>query len=138
MMPISNPGEVVDFDAAEACDAVLGTVEGRLRAFVEFDAEGFNPIYVDDGTLAAYDDEDHMLEHFERIHGYVNVDLAEIDLFVEELFPVADRVEYLATGLDAFKLVRYYVGHQGIFLAVDHDEPIDPVIAALRETIGDG
>lgn len=137
-MPISRPGEVVDFDAEAACDAVRGTVEGRLLSFVEFDAEGFNPIYVDDGTFAAYDDEDHMLEHFDRIHGYVNVDLAEIDLFVEELFPVADRVEYLVTGLDAFTLVRYYVDHQGVFLAIDPDEPVEPVIAALREAIGDG
>lgn len=134
-MPVSQPGGIVDFDADAACDAVLETVEGELRTFVEFDADGFNPIYVDDATLDFYDDEDHMRDHFGRIHDYVNVDLAEIDLFVSELLPLADRVEYLVTAMDAFKLVRYYVGTQGVFLAIDHDEPVEPVVAAIREAI---
>ena len=136
-MPISNAGEVVDFDAEAACDAVRGTVQGELRTFVEFDAERFNPIYVDDETLSFYEDEAHVRAHFGRIHGYVNVDLAEIDLFVEELFPIADHVEYLVTALDAFKLVRFYVDNQGVFLALDHDEPVEPVVAAIREAIDD-
>ena len=134
-MPISNPGEVVDFDADAARDAVLATVQGELRTFVEFDAERFNPIYVDDETLAFYDDETHMREHFGRIHDYLNVDLAEIDLFVEELVPVADSVEYLVTALDAFKLLRFYVDGQGVFLALDHDEPVEPVVDAIRGAI---
>ena len=134
-MPISNPGEIVDFDAEAACDAVREAVRGELRTFVEFDAEGFNPIYVDDDTRAFYEDEEHMHEHFGRIHDYVNVDLAEIDLFVEELLPLADRVEYLVTAMDAFKLVRYYVGQQGIFLAVDADEPVEPVVDAIRRAV---
>lgn len=136
-MPTSNPGEVVDFDAEAACKAVLAAVEGELRTFVEFDAGQFNPIYVDDVTLAFYEDEEHMYEHFARIHDYVNVDLAEIDLFVGELLPVADRVKYLVTAMDAFKLVRYYVGDQGLFLAVDPDEPVEPVVAAIRGTLED-
>lgn len=136
-MPVSQPGGVVDFDAEAACDAVLETVEGRLWSFVEFDAEGFDPIHVDEATLSFYDDEAHMHEHFGRIHDYVNVDLAEIDLFVEELLPIADRVEYLVTALDAFQLVRFYVDGQGVFLAIDPDEPVEPVVAAIREAIDD-
>ena len=130
---MSNPGEVVDFDAEAACEAVMDVVEGELRTFVEFDAERFNPVYVDDVTLAFYEDEAHMYEHFGRIHDYVNVDLAEIDLFVGELLPVADRVEYLVTAMDAFTLLRYYVGRQGILLGLDPDEPVEPVVEALRD-----
>ena len=137
-MPTSNPDDVADFDAEAACKAVLATVEGELRTFVEFDAAQFNPVYVDDATLALYEDEEHMYEHFARIHDYVNVDLAEIDLFVGELLPVADRVEYLVTAMDAFKLVRYYVGDQGLFLAIDPDEPVEPVVDALGEAIDEG
>lgn len=134
-MPISRESQVVDFDAEAACDAVRETVEGSLRSFVEFDAERFNPIYVDDATLAAYDDEAHMEEHFARVHSYVHVDFAEMELIVEELFSVADRVEYLVTAMDAFTLVRFYVGDQGVFLALDPGEPVEPVIAAIREAI---
>ena len=136
-MPISNPGEVVDFDAEAACEAVRATVQGELRSFVEFDTERFNPIYVDDVTLSLYEDEEHMREHFGRVHDYLNVDLAEIDLFVEELVPIADRVEYLVTALDAFKLVRFYVDRQGVFLALDPDEPVEPVVDVIRGAIDD-
>ena len=137
-MPISRAGEVVDFDAGAACDAARETAGAALHTFVEFDDERFNPIYVDDATLAQYEDEAHMQEHFSRIHSYVHLDHAEIDLLVGELFTVADRVEYLVTAMDAFTLVRYYVGDQGVFLALDPDQPVKPVVAAIAAALGDG
>lgn len=137
-MPLSRRSDVVDFDASAARDAVLSAIGGSLRSFVEFDAEEFNPLYVDDGTVALYDDEAHMYEHFARIHSYVHVDFAEIDLLVSDLFAVADGVEYLVTATDAFTLVRYYVGDQGLFLAMDPDEAVDTVVAAIRGALGGG
>lgn len=134
-MPLTRSGNVVDFDAEAAGDAALEVAGGALHTFVEFDAERFNPIYVDDETVDLYDDEAHLEEHFSRIHSYVHLDHAEIDLLVGELFTVADRVEYLVTAMDAFTLVRYYVGEQGVFLALDPDEPVQPVVAAVREAI---
>lgn len=134
-MPIRNRGEVVDFDVEAACEAVERTVEGSLRSCVEYDADRFNPVYVDDVTRAFYDDEDEMYDHFDQIHSYVHLDLAEMDLFTEELFPIADRVRYLVTALDAFKLVRVYVDGDGLFLALDHDEPVEPIVEAIHGAI---
>lgn len=134
-MPVTNTAEVVAFDADAACAAARETVSGTLRSCVEFNTESFNPIYVDDLTLAFYDDEDHMLEHFSRIHSYVNLDLTEVDLFTGELFPIAERVEYITTALDFFKMVRFYHNGDGLFLALDANEPVEPVIAAIRDVI---
>lgn len=137
-MPVENASEVVEFDADAACEAVQSTVSGTLRSFVEFDREAFNPIYVDDDTMSFYDDEDHMESHFDQLHSYVYLDLTEMDLFTDELFPVAQRVEYITTALDAFKLVRIYRGGEGVFVALDHDEPVEPVIGAVESAIGNG
>lgn len=137
-MPVKNASEVVEFDADAAYEAAQSTVSGTLRSFVEFDGESFNPLYVDDSTLSFYDDEEHMYEHFGQLHSYVYLDLAEMDLFTDELFPIADRVEYITTTLDFFKLVRIYRGGEGLFVALDHDEPVEPVVGAVRDAIENG
>lgn len=137
-MPVQNASEVVEFDADAACEAVQSTVSGTLRSFVEFDGDAFNPLFVDDSTLAFYDDEEHMLAHFSQLHSYVYLDLAEMDLFTQELFPVADRVEYITTTLDFFKLVRIYYDDEGLFLALDHDEPVEPIVRAISGALENG
>ena len=137
-MAVENASTVVGFDADAACEATRSAVSGTLRSFVEFDGEQFQPLYVDDATMAFYDDEDHMRSHFARLHSYVYLDLAEMDLFTEELFPVAERVHYITTALDLFKLVRIYHGDEGVFVAIDHDEPVTPVVEAVEGAIGDG
>lgn len=137
-MAIRNASELVAFDADAACEAVLETVSGTLRSFVEFDSESFNPLYVDETTLAFYDDEDHMLAHFAQLHSYVYLDLAEMDLFTEELFPVANRVEYITTAMDFLKIVRIYYDNEGVFLALDHDEAVEPIVRAVGAATDNG
>lgn len=137
-MPVRNASEVVAFDADAACEAVQAAVSGTLRSFVEFDGEAFNPLYVDDSTMSFYEDEEHMRAHFSQLHSYVYLDLAEMDLFTDELFPVAERVEYITTALDFFKLVRVYYGDEGLFLALDHDEPVEPIVRAISGALENG
>lgn len=137
-MPVTNASEVVAFDADAAREAVQATVSGTLRSLVEFDGESFNPLFVDDSTLSFYDDEDHMVQHFSQLHSYVYLDLAEIDLFTDELFPIAERVEYITTALDQFKLVRIYYEDEGLFLALDHDEPVQPLVTAVSDALENG
>jgi len=137
-MPITNASTVVHFDADGALAAVQARASGTLRSFVEFDEETFNPLYVDDATLALYEDEAQMQAHFTNLHSYLYLDLAETDLFTEQLFPVAEAVDYLTTALDYVKLVRLYHGDEGLFLALDPDEPVQPLVDAIREAIVDG
>lgn len=137
-MPVQNASAVVEFDADAACEAVKATASGSLRSFVEFDGDSFNPLYVDDSTISFYDDEEHMRAHFSQLHSYVYLDLAEIDLFTGQLFPVADRVHYITTALDLFKLVRIYYDDEGVFVALDSDEPVSPVVQAVEDAIADG
>lgn len=135
-MPATNRSELADFDADRVRQAVQGTVSGPLYSFCEYDTEAFRPLYIDDRTIAMYDSGDEMLEHFERIHTHVHMDFMQIELFRNTLFPNADRVEYIATAMDALKLLRVYVGDDGLLLALDPDEPVEPIVDAIRETVG--
>lgn len=132
-MAIANPPSIVSFDAEEVCKRVEETVEGTLRSVVEYNQNEFNPIWVSEGTLALYENEDHMMSHFERIHGYVHLDFHAINLYTDSLFPPAERVRFIATGFDLFTLLRVYIGDEGLFLALDPDEPIKPIISTIED-----
>lgn len=134
-MPLENDPAIVDFDAAAALAAVRETVDGTLYSFVEYDDDGFNHLYVADETLAFYPDEAEMFDHFERIHGYVHVDFMEMELFTDTIVPIADSVEHIVTATDALTILRIYVGDQGLFVALDPDEPVSPVLDAIGRAI---
>lgn len=134
-MPITKPPSLVSFDAERVLEAVQETVEGTLRSVVEYDMDSFNPLYVDDVTLAFYEDEDHMMQHFEHIHGYVHLDFHAMNLYTESLFPPTDRVRFIATGFDLFTLLRIYYRDEGLFLALDPDESISPVVTAVEDAL---
>lgn len=142
-MPRLNESHVADFDADTVCDAVLDTVEGPLLAFVEFDRERLNTIYVAEETVEFYeerrpsDGEAAMLEHFGQVHDYINLDFTEQDLFTESLFPEAERVEYLVTAMDLVKLVRVYLGDVALYIAVAPEEPVTPIVDVIRESLED-
>jgi len=131
----SNRSTVVSFDADAALAAVLDRVDGRLFTFVEYDADGFNPLYVDEATLALYGGEERMLAHFEEIHSYVHVDFMEVEMFTDTLFPVAERVEYITTAMDYMTLVRIYHEREGVFMALEPEESVQPLTAAVGEAI---
>lgn len=131
-MAVSNDPSVVSVDAAAMREAVEETVDGPLRSLVEFDADEFGVLYVDDLTLQFYEDESEMLAHFEEIHSYVHADFTEKAFYTEDLFPVSERVRYIATGFDIFTVVRVYFGDEGLFVTVDRDEPVEPIVEAIE------
>jgi len=131
-----RPSNGVSFDADECLDAALETIDGPLYTFVEFNQESYTPLYVDELALTLYEDEEEMHAHFDRLHSYVSLDFTEIDLFLESLIPLADRVDYIATTMDYIKLVRFYRDREGLFFAVDPDEPIVPIIDAIEASVG--
>lgn len=128
--------EIVDFDAEAAVAAARKATEGPLYSLVEFNFEGFNYLYVAEETRALYSSESEMEEHFHRIHSYVNIDFTEIELFTEDLFPMADQVRYKTTALDVMTLVRLYVTeNSGVFIALDRGEEVEPVVEAIEQTV---
>ncbi len=131
-MSISNTPEIVSFEADEVEAAVHEAAGDSVRSIVEYDREAFNALYVDEVTMSFYPDQQTMNEHFAEIHSYVNIDFTEIELFTEELFPISDRVRYLSTAFDTFTLVRIYFGDEGMFIALDPRQPVEPVVEAVE------
>lgn len=136
-MPITNASTVVGFDADAAVERIRERIDGTLYSAVEYDTATYQPLYVDDATMAFYEDEAAMDDHFGLIHSHVNLDFTEIGLFTDELFPVADEVTAITTRMDYLKLVRVYGDREGLFLAVEPGEPVEPPVTAVRETLAE-
>lgn len=136
-MAVTNTREIVGFEVEETVEMIRDQVDRTLYTVVEYDSDSFNVLFANEATVDLYDDEGAMMEHFERIHDYVNVDFAEIDLFTESLFPEAGRVDYLTTTMDHLKLVRVYSGRQGVLLGLTPDEPVEPLVGPLLDAMGE-
>ncbi|MFB6136241.1 MAG: hypothetical protein ABEJ04_05740 [Halobacteriaceae archaeon] len=134
-MAESNESSVVSFDAAGALAAARGVAGEAVRVCVEYDDESFRVLHVGDEVAAVYGDEEAMYDHFEEIHSYVHVDFTEKELFTDTLFPVADGVEYMVTGMDAFTLLRVYVGDEGLFFSLDPGTAVVPLVEAVRDAL---
>ncbi|ELY64516.1 hypothetical protein [Natrinema versiforme] len=134
-MPATNRSTLAAFDADRVRHVVQETVSGPLYAFCEYDTESFRPLYIDDRTISMYDGREAMLEHFDRIHTNVHMDFMQSELFRNTLFPEAERVEYITTSMDFLKILRVYVGDDGLFISVDPDEPVVPIVDAIKEAL---
>lgn len=133
-MSIRNASRVVTFDADAALDAALSVTDG-LRICVEYDVEEFNTLYADDVTISLYGGEDAMIEHFEDVHSYVNIDFTERDLFRDVLF-AAGTVRAFVTYMDYTTAVRFLDDESGLFLALDPDAPVTETLEAVRDAVG--
>lgn len=122
-------GEAPDRDGVSLLQS---RTEGPLYSVIRYDADDFEPLFVADVTRSMYPDEEVMNDHFERIHDYVNVDFMEMDLFSENLLPAAGEVNYITTGMNDLKIVRVYDGQEGVFLAVNPDETVVPLVEAVE------
>ena len=134
------PGDdaVVSFDADAATAAIReGLADGSdLHVVAVFTPEAYEIVHCDEFTRSFYADDEEMAGHFDRIHRYAGIDCSEIGLFVDELFPVAGGVEYVATGMDHLAVVRVYTGREGLLVTLDPDADVTAAVEAVRDAIG--
>ena len=136
-MALCNPSELDGFDAERALDAARSSVGDSLRVCIEYDAERFTTLYADGTLLELYGDEEMMLEQFAEVHSYVHVDFTERDLF-EDLFYGAGDVRAFVTCMEHTTAVRCVTGEFGLFLGLDPDAAVTPVVEAVERVLADG
>ena len=120
-------------DGADAwLETLRARTDGTLYSVVTFEPNDFELRYVSDETREMYPTDDAMLEHFERVFDYVGIDFAEKALFTDVLFSGAGHVQFMTTCLETVKVVRVYAGADAVFLGVDPDEPVPPLVDVVK------
>jgi hypothetical protein len=133
-MAVSNTSTVVGFDADAALAAAQEVAGDALHMAIEYDAVDFNSLYVDEGTVALYGDTERMVAHFEKVHSYVHIDFTEQQMFEDVLY-AAGGVRAFTAHMEHVTAVRMLVGQEGLFLALDPDAPVTPVLEAVEDAI---
>ena len=133
-MAVSNESTVVGFDADTALAAARDVAGDALHIAIEYDATDFNTLYVDEGTVALYGDEDRMTDHFAEVHSYVHIDFTEQQMFEDVLY-AAGGVRAFTAHMDHVTAVRVLDGQEGLFLALDPSTNVVPVIEAVEAAI---
>jgi hypothetical protein len=104
-MGISEPAELVEFDAAAAVEAGQEVAGDQLLTCVEFTDEDWHSLYISDQVLAMYHDREHMDAHFDELHDYLHIDLGERELLESQLSEVGS-VRYFVTRMSHVTMVR--------------------------------
>ena len=120
-------------DPVPVVEALRRRTDGPLHSVVRFDPDDFRILYVAGEAESRYPTESAMVEHFERIFAYVGIDFAEKTLFSDVLLPDAGTVRYMTTSLDSVKVVRVYEESEGVFVGVDPEEAVPPLVDAVGE-----
>lgn len=135
---MTGSDDVVSFDVDATVEAIRGALDGEagdVHAIAVYTPDAYELAYVDGVTRSFYDDDERMAAHFDRIHRYAGIDFSEIELFVDDLFPVAGGVEYIATGMEHLTVIRVYAGDEGVFVSAEPSIDPSAVVEAVREAV---
>ncbi|MGM0592114.1 MAG: hypothetical protein ACQETI_10900 [Halobacteriota archaeon] len=135
MGTVQHTSSVVSLDADTALEAALTAVDGLLYFFVEYTAQEFNTMYVDEAAIEWYGGPEQVLEHVADIYSYVHLDFVERDLFERHLFSKTGRVRTLITGMDEMTLVRLLADDEGLFLSVDSATDAQGIVDAVTRSM---
>jgi hypothetical protein len=135
-LPVLAPARLTTGGKADVDAAIAGPRErsdGPLYTLVMFDPDDVEVPYVADRTYDRYPDEGAMLDHFERIFDYLRIDFAERARYTDVLLAGAADVMDMTTCLESVEAVRAYDDVTGVFMSVDPDEHVPPLVDVVVE-----
>ncbi|WP_135806290.1 hypothetical protein [Halorussus marinus] len=132
---IGDPG-LTDFDARAGFEAVRAAADSDLRAFVEYDGESYNPVFIAERVVEKHGDPEEVGEFADRLHFNYKLDFAEREMY-EDLYEPLGSITAFAVYLTDQTIVRYVDEREGIYVSVDGETHADEVIEALADALGD-
>lgn len=105
---------------------LASTIEGPLHLLATYDRDTFTTVHVGETV----DREGPTMD----LHSYLRLDFLEHEFLTECLFPDTSRVEAETLTLDTRQVLTAYQGDEAVLAIVDNDEPIEPVLRAVRAT----
>lgn len=131
-----DPG-LTDFDARAGFEAVREVADDDLRAFVEYDGDSYNPLFIAGRVVDKHGDPEEVGEFADRLHFNYKLDFAEREMY-EDLYEPLGSITAFAVYLTDQTIVRYVDEQEGIYVSIDGGTHADEVIHALTDALGDG
>jgi hypothetical protein len=136
MAEIQQAPELVDGDVAAMFDAVEGVAGDGLRAFVEYDTETYNPVYIGPMVVEEYGENGDVTEFAETIHSYVKLDFSEREMY-RDLYDRGTDGMGFATFLEGSIVVRYVFAETALYVSLQSSASPNEVIRAIEAVLRD-
>jgi hypothetical protein len=136
MDAIRNPPELTDLAVSEALETVLEIAGEDLRAFVEYDDETYNPVFIAERVVDEFGGSEAVAEFADRLHYNYKLDFTEREMY-EDLYEPLSTLDAFAVYLEDETIVRYVNDRQGIYISVERGTYAGQVIDALTDALED-
>jgi hypothetical protein len=136
MAEIQQEPEMVDGDVRAMFDAVARVAGDDLRAFVEYDPEAYNPVYIAPMVVEEYGEDGDITDFAETIHSYVKLDFSEREMYRELYHRGTDGMGF-ATFLDGSIVVRYVFDETALYVSLNSAASPKDVIGAIEAVVRD-
>lgn len=128
---MQNAPELVDGDVPAMFAAVDSVAGEDLRAFVEYDDETYNPVYIAPMVVDDYGVDGDVSEFAETIHSYVKLDFSEREMY-RDLYDRGTDGMGFATFLDGSTVVRYVFDDTALYVSLTDEVSPQEVIEAIE------
>lgn len=134
MMTHTQSSDLSAVDADAVLSRVQATAGDHLRAFVEYDAETYDILYLTDRAIAEFGGEERVDEFADRLYSNYRLDFNEKQMH-EDLYEEFGVVRAFGVFFADSAVLRFVDDVTGLYVSLDMDAPFDEVIDTVYEVV---
>ncbi|UPV74448.1 hypothetical protein M0R89_18195 [Halorussus limi] len=110
------------------------TAGDDLRAFVEYDDETYNPLFIDERTVEEFGGAEAVEEFADQLHYNYKLDFTEQEMYAD-LYEPLSSLDAFAVYLEDETIVRYVDDGRGIYVSIQGETYAGEVIDVLTDVL---
>jgi len=133
---IEGESSLVSFDAETATERAHDVAGDALNTVVEYRGDEWQALFVASETVEKYGGLEETYEVTDELHRSLRLDLQERELYSDLLVDVGNLRAFVLV-FDDLTVIRYTMGQEGLYVALEPEANVRRVIAALRPVLSD-
>lgn len=135
-MRIEGESSLVSFDAETATERAHDVAGDALNTVVEYRGDEWQALFVASETVEKYGGLEETYDVTDELHRSLRLDLQERELYSDLLVDVGNLRAFVLV-FDDLTVIRYTMGQEGLYVALEPEANVRRVIAALRPVLSD-
>lgn len=135
-MRIEGESSLVSFDAETATERARDVAGDALNTVVEYRGDEWQALFVASETVEKYGGLEETYDVTDELHRSLRLDLQERELYSDLLVDVGNLRAFVLV-FDDLTVIRYTMGQEGLYVALEPEANVRRVIAALRPVLSD-
>jgi len=134
MIELQREPALTGFDARAVGDAVADATGDGLRAFVEYDEQTYNLLYIRDDVVGELGGQEAFGALADELHSDYRLDFTQQELY-EEIYGELGNVRAFVVVMDRATLLRFVGDDAGLYVSVEPSVSVQAVLDAVHEVV---